>query len=64
MTQYELQRYEQNPHQHLENLTKNRTYHSMRWKGIAISDDYDKIKALCPMTKDYRVVNLDNLEVL
>ena len=58
---YELQRHEPNPHGHKEALTKNRTYQPMRWKGIAQSQDVEKLKNT---DGDYRVVNLDTLEVV
>lgn len=61
---YELQRREYNPHSHVENLLKNRTYYGKRWKGIAISNDYNKIKAMCPKNNEYRVIDLDTLEVV
>ena len=58
---YELQRYEPNPHGHKEALTKNRTYQPMRWKGVAQSQDPLK---LSNKKKNYRIINLDTLEVV
>lgn len=60
---FELQRYEINPHGSRENMLKNRTHHPMRWKGIAQSNDLDVLHR-CSISKEHRVINLDNLEVV
>ena len=60
---YELQVYEPNLHGHRENLTKNRTYHPMRWKGIAQSDDIEMLRTACLRPKECRIVDNDTLEI-
>lgn len=63
MRKYELQRYEPDPRGHVENLTKNRTYHPMRWKGIAQSDDIHELRKVCLYPKECRIVDNDTLEI-
>ena len=66
---FELQRYEPNPHGHRENLLKNRTYQPMRWKGIIQTNDLDILTKARKKSNEYklteyRIINLDNLEVV
>ena len=63
MHKYELQRYEPNPHGHRENLTANRTYHPMRWKGIAQSDDIGTLREAYVMPDECRIVDNNTLEI-
>lgn len=63
---FAIEHHEPNPHQMREALTKNRTYHLMRWKEKLIINGTkeDALAVFKKYGKGYRLVNYDNGEVV